>query len=432
MKNILIGILLILVLTNCSNEKLRKELLAKDQEKLVDAIHCYTFNKYKFLKICVRGFGMEDTTMTEYVQFKDEVEWVMEYLDDVDYEESLSVSDGIKLYTAYSRLSDQVEKTDEDVFPLVMESLAVLYKDPFEKVALLMQGKEKATYQCLEHGVLSAVTGAMKGLGKSVALYEASKTNTEFLQESESKALINYYRSLLFLQHGLYYLSEQELTNNITWLDANPDVELELTKGFFDWNNLPDKKVYAGFHALNYLGRGLNRLAMPYKRDNELGMEDLEIFLDDFEKLGIQNELVWGIEVYVYLHREQQAKAISSLKKLQDSNLLAEDEQITIAESIQYLENREEDKVINGVYDKVFLTKILSSYFYSVIKKIDWETLLKENQVPHAEDMIIMMKKMEIMSGKIESVTDDQVIEDVKNNIKEEGSKLFDKAKDLL
>ena len=331
----------------------------------------------------------------EFVAFKNEAKAVAKLMDQIDYEESLSLADYYTIYKAYSRMSDQVKKTDEDVFPLLMESFAFLYKDSLSDHQPLMVGEEKAAFQCAEHGVLSAVTTLWKSLGASVALYEASKTNTELLGDNEVKALLSYYRAFLFLQHGLYYLSEKEYTENIVWLDNNKFVNLPITKSFFGWERLPNERAYVGFHALNYLARGLTRLAMPYEKDNELGIDDLDVFLDDFEELNIQHECVWSIQAYLYLHRNQPEEAIGSLKKLQASKILSSDEQKVIAESIVYLEKREGDALLSGVYDKVFLTRVATSYVYSIIKKTDWEKILKDNDVPHADDMIIALKKLE-------------------------------------
>jgi len=423
-------ILAIFMLFSCGQEKTREELLTDDKVKLSEAIDGYKVNKYKFLKICIRSFRLEDTTMTEFVKFKEETDATMNLLMNMDVEESVSVTDCIKLYRAYSRMSKVLEKTDEDVFPLAIESLALLYKDSAKQVAPLMKGEEKAFYQSVEHSVLSALTSI--NMGQDIALYEASKTNTQLLPKSEEKALLSYFRSLLFIQHGLYYLAEVELNSNIAWLESGKKVNLPVTRSFFDWGNLQNRQVYDGFHAMNYLVRGLDRLSMPREIDNELGLDDLEVFLTDAEKMNLQNELVWGIEAFFYLKRDQPDKAIVALKKMQTSQILSSDEQVVISKSITYLKNRETSNVLSSTYDKVFITKVALKYIFLTAEKVNWEKVLKDNNVPHAKDVIAMFNKMKVVNDKIELYTDEQIIDDVTEDLKEKGSELFDKAKEIL
>ena len=428
MKIVLSSLLFLLLIVGCKQEKSREELIAEDNKKLKEAIDCYAVNKYKFTKICLRTQRVEDTTMFEYKRFNRKSYEVFNMIKDIDFEENLSPMDLLTLYKAYSDMSEFVSQTDEDVFPLVMEVLPLFFTDSAIIKEPLLKGEEKLVYQCAEHGILSAVTSF--AMGPKVALYEASKTNTSLLKYNEEKALLTYLRSLLFLQHGLYYLSENEFSNNITWLDNNPAGSFSKTKLLVDWNTVPEKDVYIGFHALNYLGRALNRLAMPYEKDNELGLDDLEVFLSDFQKLGIQNEIVWAIETYLYLHRGEQEKAITSLSKMKESQLLSSEEKEAIEQTIKYLKNREDGEVLNAIYDKVFLTKLVTRYIISYAQKVDWEKVLKENDVPHSDKAIALIRKMEYISNQLNKAKNGELLETTKDNLMKEGSKLIDIAKD--
>lgn len=75
---------------------------------------------------------------------------------------------------------------------------------------------------------------------------------------------------------------------------------------FFGWGRLNDEQTHVAFHSMNYLFRGFDRMRMERKMDKERSLEDFEVFLNDMNKLGIQNELVWGITAYLNLKKRGQ------------------------------------------------------------------------------------------------------------------------------
>lgn len=60
--------------------------------------------------------------------------------------------------------------------------------------------------------------------------------------------------------------------------------------------------------------------------DQERAIEDLGIFLRDVKNIGVDNEIIWTIETYVYLENEESDKAIASLTKLSMSSSLSSDD----------------------------------------------------------------------------------------------------------
>ncbi|WP_123803305.1 hypothetical protein [Flavivirga aquatica] len=193
----------------------------------------------------------------------------------------------------------------------------------------------------------------------------------------------------------------------------------------FRWNNLNNQQTHLGFHSLNHLFRGFDRLMMERDIDEKRALEDFEIFLKDAKEIGLDNEIIWSIETYLYLKNEENEKAVASLSKLKTSKLLSSNEKEKIDESIEYLKNRKSGKVLNGIYDKYFLSKIATKYMFSILSQVDWKKVLKEQNVPHTEDMF---KTIEVLKEFIENLNKYSSTD----NLKKTGESLWNKAKELV
>ena len=68
----------------------------------------------------------------------------------------------------------------------------------------------------------------------------------------------------------------------------------------------------------------------------------------------------------------------------------------------------------------------------SILAKIDWEKVLKENNVPHTDEIFATIKKVQKISNSVSSYTNDKTIEKGKTDLKKKGSDLIDGAKDLF
>ncbi|WP_299681500.1 short-chain dehydrogenase [uncultured Tenacibaculum sp.] len=426
---------IVLICVNCSSEeKTDIALLNLDKKELDKSLDSYKVFPYKFGKIAIRSAVTKDTISEEYQSFKTSLDKVSKRLmrHDLSNPDELSLFDYVSIYRDYKKMENFIMKTDEDMFPTVVDALRVTYGDSIQKQQPYFSGKQKELVQNLEHSVLSAIVILSKDLGKEVSLYECSKTNPEILPDSELKALLSYFRGFLFFEKKLYYLSEDEISRNITWLDKNKNVDLHYTRAMFQWGNLNNQQTHLGFHALNHLFRGFDRLMMKREIDEKRALEDFEAFLKDANKIGLNNEITWAIETFLYLKTENKEKAIASLTKLKSSSLLSTKEKEKIEESINYIKTRESGKLLNGVYDKFFLSKIATKYMFSVLSQVNWEKLLKENNVPHTEEMFLVVNNLKEFIDKLSTYTSADGIKKVGENLKDKGKNLFDKARSLV
>jgi len=417
----------------CSSLETDEELLALDKEKLTENLAYDKITFYKFAKIAVRSSAVQDTTTPEYQKFSKHLNHVLNSLSNVDSDSGRNISpmEALLLYKDYRAVKGFVKETDEDIFPTLVEGINTIYGDGGKRFKLLANDK-KTEAQNIEHAILSMLVLATRDMGQPFALYECSKTQPELLPDHETKTLLEFVRGFLFFSNNLFYLSEDGLSRNIKWLDKNENIPLPYTKAFFGWRNLSDRQTHTAFHGLNYLFRGFDRLRMDRKVDEERGLDDFEKFLEDTKKLGLETELTLAVESYLYLKREDKTKAVAVLSKLKQSPLLSNSEKEVIEKTIVYVNDRKGGKALNGVYDKVFLSKIATKYMISVLIKIDWEKVLKANNVPHTDEIFATVRKIRQMSNAVSSYTNEATVEKGKNELKKKGNELLEGAKGLL
>jgi len=422
-----------ILIVGCSKEKTDKILLALDKKKLEENINYDKIVFYKFLKIAVRSTAVEDTTAADYQKFEKQTRSIVSTMNklDTNNKESISVMDALRLYKEYHSVKNFVKTTDEDIFPSLVDGFTTIYggQKPSQN---LISKNDKVYYQNIEHAVLSMAVLTTRDLGQPFALYECSKTQPELLDDSEIKTLLEFVRGFLFFGNNLFYLSEDGLSRNIKWLDKNENIPLPYTKAFFGWRNLGNQQTNTAFCGMNYLFRGFDRMRMERKVDEERSWEDFDSFLKEMNKLGIQSELVWLVDAYLNLKRENPEKSIPALEKLKASPLFSASEREAIQKTIDYVKERKPDAALKGVYDKAFMAKLASKYMISVLAKINWEKVMKENNVPHTKEIFGGVNKFKAISNSVSRYTQPSAIESGKTEITKKGNELLDGAKNLF
>ncbi len=435
MKKIIVILFLTYLFIGCSSEeKTDEELLKLDKIALTKSLDSYKVAPYKFLKIGIRSSITKDTISKEFQSFKTTLNKLSANLMSHDIKEpkKLSWLDYISIYRDYKKMENFIMKTDEDRFPTISDALNVVYGDSIKKQRPYFKGKTKEVVQNLEHTVLSAIVILSKDFGKEISLYECSKTNPDLLPDSEIKTMLHYFRAFLFFEKGLYYLSEEEFSRNIDWLNKNKGIDLPYTRTMFEWGSLTNEQTHTGIHGLNHLFRGFDRLMMERKIDEERALQDFEAFIKDANAMGLQNEITWSIETYLYLKNDKKEKAIASLTKLKSSSLLSSKEKEKIDESIAYLKKRESGSILNSIYDKYFLSKIATKYMFSVLAKVDWKKLLKEQNVPHTDEMFVVIDNVKYTLDNLNKYMTKEGLMQAGEDLKNKGKGLFEKAKEMV
>lgn len=437
-KKVIITCLVISILHACSffkNEESKATLIEKDRVNLNEAVSTNTAMLYKFIKVSFKLSNLDDSEVKVLQQDHPEVEEMYEgaaalaeilnkTTDSGGNREELSVMDYINTYRNYSKTKEAITAFDEDVLPSFFQSAT--------------QGKqldknEIQKNKALEHCVFASFSIALKDLGLPICFYELSKIEPNTLPNKDYK--INYItaRNIMLYVKGLYYLSEHELTGNINWMNENPEVDF---KGLYyipqHLKSTLGGKERAIILIHNYILRGLDRLKMDNELSEKEALEDFESTIRVAKEADIDNEIIQAVEVYFYLKNENSEKAILALKRLKKSEILSKNEKKSIDEAILYLEKRETGKVLNGVYDKALLGKIVISYIHEQAKQVDWEKVFEESGIEIPKEVKQAINSIEDIVKKTNEYSNKENIEKAKENIKETGKDLFKKTKEWL
>lgn len=429
MKN-LFYVLALFLLSACSSEKTDEELLEQDRIALNESLVSGKVVPYKFVKLMVRGYASEDTTSAKFKAFKRDSDKLVQKILELNHADELSVKDYWAMYQVYDQMDEFVTQTDEDEFPVVVDAFRKFWDGT--KSTHYFKGKEKAAQEAREHAFLSVLAMASSSLGSDVALYECAETDVELLPDSELKGQLRFVRGFVFMQKGFYYLSENEYSNNLEWLKNNKNLDLTYTINALQLGKFNKEESYTAFRAMNHLYRGIDRLMMERDIDQERALEDFEQVLKDCKKLKIDNEAVWAVEIYVYLEKGKNDKAIASLNKLKKSKLLTADDKALVDECIGYLQKDDSESALKEVYDKVFMLKIASSFTYNRIKNVNTNKLLKNSKVPNASKITKKTKVLENAVEQIDSFSNGETLKEATKKAGEEGESLLEEVKGLV
>lgn len=426
MKRMIFGLCVALAAACSHKYETDQRMIDQDLEKLRATLNSEMVLFWKFLKIKVRSAAETDPVKIEAM--KKALGDRYAHFAQLSLDKHPTTSECFSFYRDYQAMKGYVSTTDEDIFPTLMEAMPAIHHDPVKAKFLAGTAKEKA--ETGEHTMIS-LFALSSSLGK-IPLYECSETNPDLLPDSEKKALMRFYRGYLFFGSDLFYLSENELSKNIEMLEKNKQMDLQNTRSVLGLAGFSKEQTYKSMLAMNYLFRGLDRMMMDREIDDQRSMEDLEQFLKLSSELGMSNELTWSVEAYVHLKKGETDQAIVALTKLKNSRNLPAEERKVAEESIAYLKKRQPGKVLNGVYDKVFMAKIASGYVLHRVAATDWSSRVKNQKIPYAGQAIQSMNTFKSMASQVEKYASGEMLEDAGNELKEQGEGLWDKAKGMF
>lgn len=417
---------IVFLLTACRGEKSHEELLEIDRQTLKEALEADKVLLYKLIKVSIRDFYTQKSELPSTSTLGKTIAYALDQINKGASEVDIAWTDWIIAYKEYRALKEYTIQLDEDEFPTLLENLVGFYAglrpaSTHEEIGQLVSGWNAD----LEHATLSLLVLPTPYLGKDIALYEASQTDIENIPNNAWKTSFLTQRGLVYSLEGLYYLSEHEITRSIDWLEAHPNTDFLFLQDLYPEQSLSRSATWTGMHAANYLFRGIDRMMMEREVDQDKAVEDFEVFLADCQQLGLNNELIWIVQTYVGLHRGDHAKAIAALQQLKDSPLFSRSEKASMEEAIAYLEQKDPDSVLNGVYDRVFMTQLVTKYIFYKLSEIDWERVLKENEIPQAEKIIAFSTFLQEQGKTINKLTSVDALQD-------KGKDWYNKAKNMV
>lgn len=416
-------LLLLLTVSACfNNDESDEDMLKKDRERLEKEMYTPSVMMYKFCKIMSKAGHDPDTTSAHQQQYRKELRENSGRFMKLEKTGHLSVSEYIQLYKDYSNMKDYIVKTDEDVFPLFAEFQHGKFKP--------LKGKKRKEAAAGEHAVFSLFTFFSPGPFKDATLYECAMTDPNYLPSKEQDySMLRFFRGYIFTTHSYRYIAEDEFTHNIEWIEDHPKTDYVLWSLITGLNKKETQKHYL---AVNYLLRGYNRMLMTREIDQERSLEDLEQFLDIYEKdLGVKNALTIGTHCYVYLRQGETEKAIKSLKELKGRPELGDAERKMVQGCIDYLEKEKDtDSALDEYFDKMIIGELALEYVADKIAKTDATKMLKKMGVNTSGTIGSTMKAVGILTKKLSQLSDGKQLREAEHAVEEEGKDLWDQAKD--
>jgi len=276
-------------------------------------------------------------------------------------------------------MSDAIQYLDEDTYPtfaeIIHHSSRVLQDNPVQL--------PRDWNNSMDHWMFALVMESRFGFG-SWKTYELEKVRPQDLVTSDYRIVAGLHKGIDHLRNKWYHLADESFSQAIAEAN-NPNVTLQdHTKNLLliaKINALsPEEQFKLIFRAISYLFRGFSRHQADSNELNKKALVDIEAAIFDFQHLGIENELVWIAESYVYIHGGENKKAIVSLTKIESSNYLTAKERKLIAQAIQKIENRNPDSALNILTDKIILYKLGFSYTLSYASEIQWMQLLEKTE----------------------------------------------------
>ncbi len=388
--HLLLVTVLLTGLVSCFSEK--ENPLEKERREMNEMLEDNTIlTVYRGMKVSLRSiptntkaenldtlFQQMEKNSSKHIQ-KYTVQLIQKVMQ-VESGKTLSIKESLQLIKDFRILKKELAKTDEDNFPTLLEVLNyILELSTNEKEELL---QSLSWNNSKEHLALAASLEGVKQIPKNLQIYELSRLHIPELENTEIKPISAIFKGLVFLESQWFYLSDEAFTQGIDALESgNLTIESASFPQLFAQAKVDTKEAQLlQLHAIISLLRGYTRIKTGEDEMQEKAVNDFEVFVNDAEKLGIDNELVWIAGAYVNITRENTEKAVAYLKKLEKSNLLGNKEKKAVGEIKEYVNSRESEKALNIFFDKLFIGKLVFNYFYEYMLEIDWYKLIRQSE----------------------------------------------------
>ena len=288
-------------------------------------------------------------------------------------------------------MSETIKNMDEDEFPTFIEVTSN------GQVALNLKPIEIPEYwnNSTEHWVFAMVMDSKFGI-VSLETYELEKMNPLDIPSSELQTLAFIHKGINYINNKWFYLSEDIFTQSINNLENSeisilPEVKKEIKKINFTSNSEEQQFRFSAL-GINYLMRGFVRNQIKDSNYDEKVLLDIEGAIDNFLNAGIDNELVWLAESYVYIKRGETEKALNALTKLEESDVFSENEKKLISEAIQEIKNRNPDNALNFITDNFLIFKLSMNYSKSYLNEVEWTQLLEKTET--GKKLLLKLRKL--------------------------------------
>lgn len=411
----------LLTLVSCSSEMTDEELLEKDKTQLKEQLDSESVILYKLCKMITRSTN--DDKLDEHVgKNKEDFKILTNLFNKVKKDQDLSTGEYLSFASSFKEVHSFVEKTDEDIFPSFFESL----KATGNSKQIFKTGSAKDIQDSQEHALMGLFVKFGGGFPASVSFYECTQIETDKLPDAKARFYFRLYKGFILLENDLKYLAEKEFTDNIVELKKDKSLDFREVNVVFGKEQFNKEKSMKLALMVNYVLRGIDRSMMDREIDHERSLEDFEAGMNLAHELGIQDEFIWPIEAFIYIDKGENKKAIATLKKLEQSKMLSDDEKQIVGTAIKALEKGDSEAAIaDGAFDAEFVSNLVSEIGFGRF------TEKAEQKVTSSKQYSYIKKKTEAMT-KFISIPGGSTEPADSKDAKKDDESYWDKAKKLV
>jgi hypothetical protein len=398
-----------------------EELLKQDKAELRKQLNSESVILYKLCKMITRS--THDDKLNSHVgKNKEDFQVLTQLFNKLNKDQDLSPSEYLSFASSFKDVHDFVEKTDEDIFPSFFESLKAAGNTKHN----FTTGKAKDIQDSQDHALMSLFVKFGGGFSGSASFYECSQIETDKLPDAKARFYFRLYKGFVLLENDLKYLAEKEFTDNIAELKKDKSLDFREVNIVFNKEQFNKEQSMKLALMVNYLLRGIDRSKMEREIDHERSLEDFEQGIKLAHELGVQDEFIWPIEAFLYIDKGENKKAIATLKKLEKSKMLNEDEKEVVRTAIKALEKGDSEAAVSdGAFDAEFVSGLVSEIGFGRF------TDKAEDKVTSSKQYSYIKKKTEGMTRFISIPGGSNEPADSKDTNKDEES-YWDKAKNLV
>ena len=370
--------------------------IEKDKREQKEILNGLFNNYWKGAKISIRSLPIDQNTKNiNFEEIKKQqakdlslgkhlssiYDWENILKNDYNREErkALKPKEFIEFAQEVYAMTSAIEKLDEDDYPTFVEivhySSRLLQKKAIEL--------PKEWNNSMDHWLFAMIMETRFGFG-AWKTYELDRVHVQDLATSDYRVLASLHKGMDHLRNKWYFLADESFSQAIA--EANsPEITLQghtldfLSKAKFN-DSSPEEQFKQVALAGSYLLRGFSRHQADSDELNRKALEDIEASLASFLEMGVENELVWVAESYVYINNNEHEKAISSLEKLKGSKYLSSKERKLIDQAKEQIGKRNPASALNFLTDKIIMYRLGLSYTMSYAAEIQWMKFLENTE----------------------------------------------------
>jgi len=301
------------------------------------------------------------------------------------------------LYSTYQQvkglyeLKNEINQINEDELPTIFSKFSSLEK-AFTNNASLSTALEKDLFgsynNSTEHFILGSLWFVTPSAPADIYIYEAAQVDNTQISKADQHIFACLLKALVCNEKEWYYTSEKSSTSYIDYITNHKKEVLESTH-YLD--SVPSADPEKRFYELRSLGYALRAYAKEKSDREDEANKDYDLFVDDFDKAGIDNKELCFLSSYICIKNNKNDKAEVFLKKMEQSKNYNAHDKETVEELRAFIKHKD-DKKFNKYFDNFSLSKIAFNYIYNISVNSDMAKALKKNDV--TQKIVTMPEKV--------------------------------------